>query len=123
MSRGYYVQFLISVENKVETQPTGKTIGLDVGVKEFYTDSNGHNDPNPIFYITREKRIKFYQRRVSRKKKGSINRKKAINKLGRGAKHLRLKIMQLTESYLRKCFARTATRRTRQESGALRNPV
>ena len=67
----------------METQPTGKTIGLDVGVKEFYTDSNGHNDPNPIFYITREKRIKFYQRRVSRKKKGSINRKKAINKLGR----------------------------------------
>ncbi len=26
---GYYVQFLISVDNKLETQPTGKTIGLD----------------------------------------------------------------------------------------------
>ncbi|NEO94366.1 MAG: transposase, partial [Moorea sp. SIO3G5] len=30
-----------------------------------------------------EKRLKFYQRRVSRKKKGSANRKKAINKLGK----------------------------------------
>jgi putative transposase len=80
---GYYTQFLISVENKVELQPTGKTIGLDVGLKEFYTDSNGHSKPNPRFYRTGEKRLKFYQRRVSRKNKGSANRKKAINKLGR----------------------------------------
>jgi putative transposase len=80
---GYYVQFLISAENKVETKPTGKTIGLDVGLKEFYTDSNGHSEANPKFYRTSEKRLKFRQRRVSRKKKGSTNRKKAINRLGR----------------------------------------
>ncbi|MCF4967009.1 RNA-guided endonuclease InsQ/TnpB family protein [Nostoc sp. CMAA1605] len=80
---GYYVQFLVSVDNKVETQPTGKTIGLDVGLKEFYTDSNGYSEPNPRFYQTAEQRLKFYQRRVSRKHKGSINRKKAINQLGR----------------------------------------
>ena len=80
---GYYVQFLISAENKVETKPTGKTIGLDVGLKEFYTNSNGHSEANPKFYRTSEKRLKFRQRRVSRKKKGSTNRKKAINRLGR----------------------------------------
>lgn len=80
---GYYVQFLIKTDIKVEVKPTGKTIGLDVGLKEFYTDSNGHTEPNPRFYRTGEKRLKFYQRRVSRKKKGSSNRKKAINKLGR----------------------------------------
>jgi putative transposase len=80
---GYYVQFLISADNKVDSEPTGKTIGLDVGLKEFYTDSNGHAEPNPKFYRTGEKRLKFRQRRVSRKKKGSANRKKAINRLGR----------------------------------------
>src|SRR4028118_119730 len=80
---GYYVQVLISAENKVETKPTGKTIGLDVGLKEFYTDSNGHSEANPKFYRTSEKRLKFRQRRVSRKNKGSTNRKKAINRLGR----------------------------------------
>ncbi len=80
---GYYAQFLISVDNKIETQPTGKTIGLDVGLKEFYTDSNGHSEPNPRFYRIGEKRLKFYQRRVSRKKRASINRKKAVNRLGR----------------------------------------
>lgn len=80
---GYYVQFLIKTDVKVDIKPTGKTMGLDVGLKEFYTDSNGHTEPNPRFYRTGEKRLKFYQRRVSRKKKGSANRKRAINKLGR----------------------------------------
>ena len=80
---GYYVQFLISADNKVDWEPTGKTIGLDVGLKEFYTDSSGHTEPNPRFYRTGEKRLKFRQRRISRKKKGSANRKKAINRLGR----------------------------------------
>src|SRR4028119_946088 len=80
---GYYVQFLISAKNKVETHSTGKTIGLDVGLLEFYTDSSGHAEPNPRFYRTGEKRLKFRQRRISRKKKGSANRKKAINRLGR----------------------------------------
>ncbi len=62
-----------------------------MGLKEFYTDSDGHSEPNPRFYRKGEKRLKFYQRRVSRKKKGKAvghasrtsNRKKAINKLGR----------------------------------------
>jgi putative transposase len=80
---GYYVQFLIRAENKVVLQPTNKTIGLDVGLNEFYTDSNGYTEPNPRFYRTSEKRLKFRQRRVSRKNIGSANRKKAINRLGR----------------------------------------
>jgi putative transposase len=80
---GYYVQFLISAQNKVDIKLTGKMIGLDVGVKEFYTDSNGHTEPNPKFYRTGEKRLKFRQRRVSRKNIGSANRKRAINRLGR----------------------------------------
>jgi putative transposase len=80
---GYYVQFVIKIESQVDVKPTGKTIGLDVGLKEFYTDSNGYSEPNPRFYRKGEKRLKSRQRRVSRKKKGSTNRKKAINRLGR----------------------------------------
>jgi putative transposase len=95
---GYYVQFLISVDNKVETQSTGKAIGLDIGLKEFYTDSNGYSEPNPKFYRTSEKRLKFRQRRVSRKKKGSANRKKAINRLGR----VHLKISRRREEHAKR---------------------
>ena len=85
---GYYVQFLVNAENKVEVQPTGKAIGLDVGLKEFYTDSNGYKEPNPRFYREGEKRLGFLQRRVSHTEIGSANRKKAINRLGR--KHLKI---------------------------------
>jgi putative transposase len=95
---GYYVQFLVRAQNKVVLQPTGKTIGLDVGLKEFYTDSNGHTLANPKFYRTSEKRLKFRQRNVSRKKKGSANRKKAINKLGR----VHLKISRQREEHAKR---------------------
>ncbi|NER87514.1 RNA-guided endonuclease TnpB family protein [Moorena sp. SIO3A2] len=80
---GYYVQFCIKVDEKESLEPTHTNIGLDVGLKEFYTDSKGGVEPNPRFYRKSEKRLKFHQRRVSRKKKGSANRKKAINRLGR----------------------------------------
>jgi putative transposase len=95
---GYYCQFCIDVEVKVDNQPTGKAIGLDVGLKEFYTDSNGVTEPNPRFYRTNEKRLQFYQRRVSRKKKGSSNRKKAINRLGR----VHLKISRQREEHAKR---------------------
>ncbi|EGJ34096.1 MULTISPECIES: RNA-guided endonuclease TnpB family protein [Moorena] len=85
---GYYVQFCVSVDITEELEPTGTAIGLDVGLKDFYTDSVGKTEPNPRFYRIGEKRLKFYQRRVSRKNKGSSNRKKAVNKLGRT--HLRI---------------------------------
>ncbi|NEO03885.1 MAG: transposase, partial [Moorea sp. SIO3I7] len=85
---GYYIQFCISVDVNEQLEPSHSTIGLDVGLKEFYTDSMGNTQPNPRFYRTGEKRLKFYQRRVSRKKKGSSNRRKAINRLGR--QHLKI---------------------------------
>ncbi|NEO78995.1 transposase, partial [Moorena sp. SIO4G3] len=72
---GYYVQFCVAVNVEEELPHTGEMIGLDVGLKEFYTDSNGYSEPNPRFYRKGEKRLKFYQRRVSRKKKGSSNRR------------------------------------------------
>ena len=80
---GYYVQFCVKVDVVEPIEPSGKTVGLDVGLKEFYTDSRGNTESNPRFYRRCEKRLKFYQKRVSRKKKGSSNRKRAINKLGR----------------------------------------
>jgi putative transposase len=85
---GYYAQFCINVERKEEPIPTGKAIGIDVGLNHFYTDSNGETVPNPRYLRQSEKALKRLQKRVSRKKKGSSNRKKAINKLGR--KHLKV---------------------------------
>jgi putative transposase len=80
---GYYVQFCISVE-RTETLPaTGNTIGLDVGLKSFYTDSNGVETENPRFCRTGEVKMKRAQRLVSRKVKCSKNRIKSRTKLGK----------------------------------------
>jgi putative transposase len=85
---GYYAQFCIEHKRKEETQPTGKAIGIDVGLLHFYTDSNGETVENPKHLRKSEKSLKRLQKRVSRKKKGSKNRKKACQKLGR--KHLKV---------------------------------
>ncbi|MEG4580041.1 transposase [Microcoleus sp. MON1_C5] len=85
---GYYAQFCINVERKEEIVPTGKAIGIDVGLNHFYTDSDGKTVANPRYLKKSEKALKRLQKRVSIKKKGSKNRKKAINKLGR--KHLKV---------------------------------
>jgi len=80
---GYYCQFCIQVEVKQTLQPTGRAIGIDVGLNHFYTDSQGEKVDNPRFLRKSEKRLKKAQRQVSKKVKGSNNRKKAINHLGR----------------------------------------
>ncbi|NEP52803.1 MAG: transposase [Moorea sp. SIO3C2] len=103
---GFYVQFCVNTDNKEQLEATGFTIGLDVGLKQFYTDSDGYAEPNPRFYRKGEKRLKFYQRRVSRKKKGSTNRKKAINRLGRT--HLKISRQRIEHAKrLARCVIRS----------------
>jgi len=85
---GYYAQFCINVDRKEELIFTGIAIGIDVGLNHFYNDSDGETVANPRYLRKSEKALKRLQKRVYRKKKGSGNRKKAINKLGR--KHLKV---------------------------------
>jgi len=80
---GYYCQLGVAIEVKETLPATHNTIGLDVGLKEFYTDSKGNTESNPRYYRKSEPKLKKNQRRVSRKVKGSSNRKKAIKRLGR----------------------------------------
>jgi len=85
---GYYCQFVLSCDIKEEMQPSGKCIGLDVGLNYFYTDSEGNQIENPRFLRKGEKGLKRLQRRLSKKKKGSNNRKKARQKLAKA--HLKV---------------------------------
>ncbi len=85
---GYYVQFCVSAERNESVAMTGNAIGLDVGLKEFYTDSNGEMTPNPQFLRKGEVRLKRAQRLVSRKEKGGSNRRKARQVLGK--RHLKI---------------------------------
>jgi putative transposase len=85
---GYYAQFLIYHEREEKKELTGKQTGLDVGLNYFYTDCCGNQADNPRFLRKDERQLKKLQRRLSRTKKGSQNRKKARNRLGRA--HLKV---------------------------------
>jgi len=85
---GVYVQFCVDVDRKENTEPSGTAIGLDVGLKEYYTDSNGTTVENPRFLKKGEKVLKRSGRRVSRKVRGSKNRLKARQILGK--RHLKI---------------------------------
>jgi len=80
---GYYAQFLINHTREEKKELSNKQSGLDVGLNHFYTDNHGEKVENPRFLRRDEKRIKKLQRRLSRCEKGSQNRKKARNRLGR----------------------------------------
>ncbi|HBL11977.1 MAG TPA: transposase [Cyanobacteria bacterium UBA11162] len=85
---GYYVQFCLDVERIEKREPTNKTIGLDVGLTHFYTDSNGHTLENPRSLRKSQKALKRLSRRLSRTSIGSKNRAKARKHLGK--KHLKV---------------------------------
>ena len=85
---GYYVQFCIDTERKEKREPTGRTIGLDVGLTHFYTDSDGNTVENPRHLRKSQRSLKKLNRRLSRTQKGSKNRAKARNRLSR--KHLKV---------------------------------
>ena len=83
---GYYCQFCVDVQCQDVQPKTGQEIGLDVGLESFYTDSNGHQEPNPRFLRKAESDIKHSQRRIYKKVKGSSGRRKARARYSR--KHL-----------------------------------
>ncbi|MCG5059873.1 MAG: transposase [Limnoraphis sp. WC205] len=85
---GYYAQFLLDHKREENKELSNKQTGLDVGLNHFYTDSTGIQVENPRFLRKDERRIKKLQRRLSRTKKGSQNRKKARNRLGKA--HLKV---------------------------------
>ena len=85
---GYYAQLCLSLERSQPLEPSGNVIGLDMGLAAFTTDSNGGKVACPSFLRKAEKKLKRLQRRISRKQKGSGNRKKARARFAR--KHLQV---------------------------------
>jgi putative transposase len=55
-----------------------KSVGIDVGIRNFAYDSAGHVTPNPLNLKKLLKPLARIQRKISRRQKGSNNRKKAV---------------------------------------------
>ena len=82
----YYISILVDDGTVIPEKQefiTETTIGIDVGIKDFAVLSNGEKLENPKYLKASIKKLKALQRQVSRKVKGSNNRRKAINKLAK----------------------------------------
>jgi putative transposase len=62
---------------------TGQETGIDLGIEAFATLSDGARIFHPGWYPKAERALKTAQRRVSRRKKGSNRRRKAVNLLAK----------------------------------------
>ena len=76
----FFISILVEDGKEIPDKETfgyDSTIGLDVGLKDFVTMSDGTKINNPKFLQSSLQRLKVLQKRVSRKKKGSKNRDEA----------------------------------------------
>jgi putative transposase len=77
----WYASIQVEQERAVPVN-TGPVVGVDLGVKTLAALSDGTVIPNPKPLKQRLKKIKRLHRAVTRKPKGSHNRKKVARKLG-----------------------------------------
>jgi putative transposase len=78
----WYVSVQVEQE-QVVPENIGAVVGIDLGIKSLATISDGEVIPNPRHLKRRLKKLKKLQRVVSRRQKGSKNRKKAVRKLAK----------------------------------------
>jgi putative transposase len=68
----------IQVEQEIESPTyTGGQIGIDLGLKDFAVTSDGQKFQSPKYLRKSERRLKRYQRKLSKSQKGSSGRNKA----------------------------------------------
>ena|GEM_PF-4214068 len=90
---GYYAQFAVKTDLIIKTKPTGKAIGLDLGIKYFLADSNGNTENSPKFYRKAERQLNRANRKKSKKyRKGAKPQSKNYSRARKryARKHLRV---------------------------------
>ena len=81
---GWYA--ILSLEMNVsipDIMPHGHAIGIDLGLNTFAATSDGELIARPRFFVDLQRELKWLQRRLKHKKKGSLNWRKLQQKIGR----------------------------------------
>jgi putative transposase len=76
-SGNWYVCFSCDNVTERKLAPSVKAIGVNVGIKSFVVDSDGHREFNPAFFRQAEKQLSVRQRVLCRRVKNSNGRKDA----------------------------------------------
>lgn len=104
----WWIVFSVKCDGEVKSRTvTGKTAGLDFGLTTFITLSTGETIKAPQPLLRLLKTLKSASRNVSRKKKGSKSRCKAVltlARLHRRITNIRLDWMHKTARYLAETF-------------------
>ena len=79
----WHVLFSVVMDPEPPLEPTGQSIGIDVGLKSLITLSNGEQIEPPQYLRQSEEKLIKAQRSLTRKKKGSSNRNKQRIKVAR----------------------------------------
>lgn len=86
----HFLSILVDINESdiAKFEKTNKSVGLDLGVKDFVITSDGKKFENKYFLKKQENKIKKLQRQLSRKVKGSNNRNKQRIKIAKAFEHL-----------------------------------
>jgi putative transposase len=81
---GYYVMLSLQLDvNVPDAPPSGRPLGIDVGLEKFLATSDGELIKRPKFFNALARKLKLLQRRLKHKKKGSKNKAKLARKIAR----------------------------------------
>ncbi|HEY9804451.1 MAG TPA: transposase, partial [Leptolyngbyaceae cyanobacterium] len=81
---GWYVMLTVQWDVSVpQSLPQGEGVGIDVGLTSFIATSHGLSVKRPRFFVDAQRKLKLLQQRVSRKRIGSNNWKKAQKKVAK----------------------------------------
>ncbi len=102
LADGYYAQFLVDGDRREEHEFQGKMTGIDLGLKEFYTDADGNTVDNPRYLRKSERRLKMLQRRVSKKQLKGKKQSNRYQKARTALANQHLKVSRQREDKARK---------------------
>ncbi len=70
-------------------EASDEVVGIDLGLLHFATLSDGSTIENPRYYRKAEKKLERLQQAVSRKKRGSLRRRKAVKQVAKAYRKVR----------------------------------
>ncbi len=97
----YYVSLCVTYETDILSN-AGAQLGIDVGLKEFYSDSNGNTVANPRTLRKWSRKLAREQRKLSRKMPRSHRRDKQRIRVARTHEH----IANIRQDFLHKLSTR-----------------
>ncbi|MGB9774821.1 MAG: RNA-guided endonuclease InsQ/TnpB family protein [Bacteroidota bacterium] len=88
-SSGWYAQLILQADASVpEITPHGEPIGIDLGLEKFLVVSTGKPIERPRFFVDLQSKLRWLQRKLRNKKKGSANSHKIQLKIRKLHEHI-----------------------------------